>query len=166
MTPWILSLMLAAIPPARQAPELEDLARARYEAIAADVAEAVEEAPPLFRGKHGRHRTAALLLAVALHESAFRLEVDTGASRGDAGRSCTLWQFNFGKGELCDALLADRKLAARKAIELIRRSQKACRGPVEDMLRVYASGSCKKGERESRVRVETAQRWFAARPPP
>ncbi len=166
MTPWILSLMLAALPPARQAPETEDAARARYEAIAGDIAEVVASEPPLFKGKVGRERTAALLLAVAFHESAWRLEVDTGLSRGDAGRSCTLWQFNLGRGELCDELLQDRKKAVRKALDFVRRSQRACRGPVENMLRVYASGSCERGQTASKTRVETAQRWFAARPPP
>lgn len=165
MTPWLLSLMLAALPPARQAPEPEDLARARYEAIAGDVAEIVAAEPALFRGKFGRQRTAVLLLSVAFHESAWRLEVDTGLSRGDAGRSCTLWQHNEGRGKVCDELLADRKKAVRLALDKMRRSQRACRGPVEEMLRVYASGSCQRGLTESRKRVETAQRWFAARPP-
>lgn len=103
-------------------------------------------------------RDAAGLLAVAFHESHFRIEVDDGTIRGDAGRSIGLWQIQCGKSPRCSMYL-DRRLAAAHALRLIHRSENACRqlGP-DAALRVYASGSCKRGAKASAVRVATWER--------
>jgi hypothetical protein len=96
-----------------------------------------------------------LLLAVAWRESAWRADVDTGETRGDHGRSWSLWQIQ-GHGQL-----TDRRTAVRIALELMRRSQTACTGPVPLMLRAYTSGSCEAGGDASKQRVLLAQRWYA-----
>lgn len=173
MAPWLLAIMLLVAPPGRvPARESEADGRARYAVIAEDVAAVASDSTelPLFGGKRARERTAALLLSVAYLESGFRLDVDDGRTRGDGGRSCTLWQLNAGRGRVqgfsCGELLANRRRAAKIALWAMRRSAAACPGPVDLMLRVYASGSCAKGERESADRVHLAQRWFAAHPPP
>lgn len=168
MAAWILVLLLAIAPPGRTpARESAEAGRARYEAIAADIAAVVEDPDeaPLFGGPLGRERTAALLVAVAYMESGLRVDVDTGSRRGDGGRSCTLWQLQRGRLG-CAPLLADRRLAAREALHAMRLSQGACRGPIDRMLGAYAAGSCDRGAVASRARVHLAQRIFAAHPPP
>lgn len=173
---WLLSLLLAVCPPGKQPlRESAEAGELRYQSIAADV-EAVamdESEAPLFGGPLGRERTEVLLLAVAYMESGFRSDVDSGATRGDSGRSCTLWQLQKGQRG-CAPFVADRRLAAREALHAMRRSAGACRGNayhafgfgVNDMLRVYASGNCLGGEYESAARVDLARRWFSRHPPP
>jgi hypothetical protein len=171
VTAWILSLLLVVVPPGRvPARESEADGRARYAEIAADIAAAVADEAPLFAGQFGRERTAALLVSVALFESGFRVDVDRGVTLGDHGASCTLWQLNLGRGRIdgfsCGELAANRRKAAALALRAMRRSRAACPNlPIEDMLRVYASGSCERGARESAERVRFAQRLFARHPP-
>ena len=106
---WILSFMVAAAAPGRatyitEATETKAEAQERYEAIAGDLAEVVwsPNEKPLFRGSDGRARTAAVLLSIMLHESAFRKDVDSGIgkhARGDSGRSWCMMQINIGTGK-------------------------------------------------------------------
>src|SRR5262249_30979675 len=85
MATWLLGIMVAAVAPGRarfprEAVESEADGRSRYTAIAralADVALDPEE-KPLFDGPTGRARTAAMLLALSYHESAWRRDVDLG----------------------------------------------------------------------------------------
>lgn len=59
----------------------------------------------------------------------------------------------------------DRKLCFKAALHMVRMSFGAC-GQVkpEERLKVYASGSCDKGEHESYVRMSRAAIWFKDRP--
>ncbi len=168
MTSWLFALLLAVAPPGRvPARETEEAARVRYLDIATDIASVASDPAeaPLFGGALGRERTAALLAAVAYMESGLRLDVDDGRTRGDSGRSCTIFQLSRGR-KACAPLLADRRAATREALHSMRRSAAACPGPVEGMLRAYAAGRCSAGEDESRARVQLAQRLFAGHPPP
>ena len=179
---WLLSVMLTTLPPGKivrpaDAVESPDAGRERYVAIARAIAEVVHDPDerPVYRGGLGRERSAALLLAVSYFESSWRRDVDLGIGKlafGDTGRSCGLFQAHVGRGSTpegysCSDLVADRKKAARSALAAMRRSANACRtlGPY-DILRVYASGSCEKGGKESRVRVSKAMDWFSLRPVP
>ncbi len=165
MTAWILSLLLLVAPPGLvPSRESAGAGRVRYETIAADISAVVSEEAPLFAGEHGREQTAALLVSVAYYESAFRLDVDTGANRGDGGRSCTLWQMQRGRAE-CDRLVTNRREAAREAIRLVRRSMLACAShPMLERLAAYASGSCGAGLEASRLRMRKARRLFDSHP--
>lgn len=123
----------------------------RADAIAADI---VHVACPEGVTRACR-RDVAALLAVAFHESHFREAVDEGTIRGDGGRSWGLWQLQCGRSPRCARYL-DRRVGAEYALRLIHRSENACRslGP-DAALRVYASGSCKRGAKASAVRVAT-----------
>jgi hypothetical protein len=191
---WILSFMVAVAPPGRntyipEANETKDDAMARYESIAQDVAQVIwdTEEKPLFQGPNGRARTAALILSVMLHESAFRKDVDTGIgklARGDGGRSWCLMQMNIGSGRTISwnktkyrfakdgdpvdeilpsytgqMLVQDRKNCIRAGLHGIHGTR--CGGlPVREWLRAYASGSCEKGSTESRRRMDVAIAWY------
>jgi hypothetical protein len=60
--------------------EAPDVTEARYEQIAADVAQIATDSDeePLFQGEDGRVKTALLLLSVAFYESNFRGDIDGG----------------------------------------------------------------------------------------
>lgn len=164
---WILAVMLAAAPPGRStfARENEEQGRERYALIAEAIADVAAREAPLFGGTHGRERTAVLLAAVAFAESGYRRDVEAGETRGDKGRACGLWQIQATPVP-CPQFVTDRRESARYALELMRRSFTACRTlPIEERLAAYASGRCDAGLRESRVRIELAQRWYARHPP-
>lgn len=141
MTAWILALIVSLAPPGMtpwresEAAELE-----RYTEIATDI-EAVA----------GNAREGALLVAIAYHESGFRLDVDSLATRGDGGRACGLWQLQ--------AACGTRREQAAEALRKARQSMRACRArPFRDRLAAYASGSCDRGIPESRALVDSWQR--------
>lgn len=172
LSAWLFARMVSAIPPGshQNAGSLESTAEhaARYRSIASDIATVAldSEEPPVFRGRLG---TAALLLSVSYFESAWRKDVDTGIgklARGDGGQSCTIYQLLVGRTR-CEPLLADRGLATREALHMIRRSALACSklGP-NAALNVYASGSCEGGEREGKLRIEKARKWLRENPLP
>jgi hypothetical protein len=130
---------------------LED-AQLRYEAIAEDIAAVVsdETEPPLFAGPAGREATGLLLSAIAWHESGFRKDVDTchGAwSKGDNGRSVGLLQVMRGpnyEGHSAKEICADRRLAIRLGLHVLRRAKEACHGGPRSWLQSYAAGGCGK----------------------
>ena len=149
MTEWILALMLGlmAHEPAPWA--------ATYPATAAAIASAATEAP-LFAGKDGPARTAALLVATGWHESRFRPD-----AIGDSGRSHGIFQASR-------VPIADVNAQARGALVMMHDSFRACEGrKAEDWLAVYASGSCTNvgGLIASRHRVGLAMRLFKTHPP-
>lgn len=189
---WLLQLMVLAVPPGKGqlARSLETSAaqEERYERIAEAIATVVldEKEAPVFAGKGDgpRVRTAAMLLSVSYFESSWRRDVDLGMTRGDGGKSCTVFQFNLGSGKTaegwgCDELVADRGKAARSALHALRRSSLACRketGP-EAILFVYVSGDCDGDRLAAKVfapgttirdvaakRMEKARRWTAEHP--
>lgn len=160
LTNQVLAIMLATAPPGRSrirdAIETEEAGRQRYAEIARSMVEAAA----------GKRRGVALLLAISFFESGWRRDVDLGVgplARGDRGRSCTIFQVNFGRGPRCDALLADRTAAAREALALARMSFAKCRkSPPLEQLAAYASGSCSRGAQVSRMRLTKAEQFLAA----
>lgn len=114
---------------------------------------------------------AALLLALAYHESAFAQDVDVGPcyrgkrgggwwSRCDAGTSYSVWQvkpYRKADGSLVTGatLQADRKVAARRALTLALGSLGLCRklGP-RDQLSAYIRGTCATGIAGSGARYD------------
>lgn len=114
-------------------------------------------------------------------------------AKGDGGRSWCMMQMQLGKlndegktttrmnltsdgkvewvtddtskGLGGEDLVRDRKLCFKAALHMVRMSFGACgQVPVEDRLKVYASGSCEKGEPESRIRMIRSAIWFKDRP--
>jgi hypothetical protein len=170
MQAWILALMLL-LAPARVAelPTYPGWAEApsarveRYIGIADAIAAATSDP-----------WEAALLVAVSYHESAWAPDVDAGqcyrgprgtGPRCDAGRAVTVWQLHA-SGERARALVADRRLAAREALEQLRRSRRAC-APLygaELALGTYAAGDCSRGAQASREMIAIAQRLVAQLP--
>ena len=193
---WLVSLMVVIAPPdklaaAPQLPGWEETAEQktqRYTSIATDIHSVVydPEVKPLYRGKKGRARTAALLLAIAYMESGFAHDVDKGPcyrkgsyrSRCDGGLSAGLWQARIGAGTTLETvhgidgktqadLFGDRKLQVRVALHMVRRSFKACRSLGQNaLLNVYASGSCFRGEQPAKARLALATRLFDLKPVP
>ncbi len=171
---WLLEIMSLTAPPERAATEKPmpgwaetvEERRDRYAAIA-DAARAVAFDPnerPVFGGKHARARTAALLVAIAYHESGFARDVDLGpcyrgkaddGKRCDEGRAACLMQIHISDGQTAegytrDELFADRTKCFRSGLHLVRRSFQACRElPEKHRLASYASGTCKGGLRGS-----------------
>lgn len=146
MTAWLLSLMLALVPPGKvPARESAEAGFARYQDIAADIASVTHD-----------RRTAALLVAIAVHESGLRLDVDTGATRGPAPyRACGLWQLVG-----VDCSLSRRELAAL-ARERALGSLGACiASPERFRLAAYASGSCSRGLPESAAMIDSWKRML------
>jgi hypothetical protein len=171
-----VAVMLASAPPGRSrlagAEESPEDGRSRYAEIAAAVAEVVFDpgVAPLFPGDKGRLRTGALLLAIALHESGFRRDVDLGIgphARGSGVDSC-LTQQRIGRGSTPEGwthedLVSDRRKCFLAALGKVKKSLNACRMlPLEDRLAAYASGRCTAGRAASRARMKTAEQ-FAAR---
>lgn len=151
---------------------------------------------PLFKGPKGRAQTATVLLAVASFESGFRKDVDFGLgtySKGDSGSSWCMMQVRLGaavKGKTQmrinllpnglydftfdpavgyggEDLVKDRQACFRAGLHLIRNSMKSCSSlPTKSKLRVYASGSTERGEKESVLRMGRAADWWSKTPPP
>jgi hypothetical protein len=188
---WLLGLMVAFAPPERAAKqehfpgweETVDARRERYASIAADLyALAYDpETKPIFGGKKGRARTAALLLAVAYHESGFARDVDLGpcyrgkdgkGARCDHGLSACLMQVRIGKGTTSEGwtqkeLFEDRKKCFAAGLRLLRRSFSACKAlPMKHRLNAYASGSCDKGHAGSERLMNMAEKFTTKLPLP
>jgi hypothetical protein len=123
-------------------------------AFAETVARFAMEERPLFVGDEDRHKTVALLTAVAFRESSFQL-----SAVGDQGRSvCWMQILNGGK-----ALLADGDACIRRGIVMLRESMTACAHlPSSERLSLYARGTCASadGRRLSRDRMAVSQ-WAA-----
>lgn len=178
----------------KEAKETQEEKRDRYEQIATDIAEVLKTERPLFKGPDGKIKTSSVILSVMFHESGFRRDVDLGIgkmAKGDHGNSVCMMQLNIGQGkttkwnvvqdrpaypndppaEVEDGwtakdVLADRKKCIRAGLRLLRLSFGACSAlPQKDWLRVYASGSCKEGGKESATRMGLAMKWYSAHPP-
>lgn len=160
MNAWLLTIMLAVAPPGRTPwRESEEAGRARYMEIAADIETVVAAEPPMFSGAHGRELTGLLVLAIAVHESGLRLDVDTGATRGGGKDVCLMQLRGFRP--------TDRRDCLREGLRLARKSFAACAGkPLRERLAAYASGSCTSGLVESRSMIDAWGRWSARWPAP
>lgn len=149
---------------------------------------------PMFSGPNGRNFTAAVVLSVMSFEGAFRKDVQNGKgkmSRGDHGRSWCLMQVQLGgadpyghtrnrivvqpdgsyefttdpsKGWGGEDLVADQTKCVRAGMALLRKSSCGSMG-IRDRLRVYASGSCEGGAKESHLRMDRAIRWMSTKGP-
>lgn len=108
LTNYLLAAMTAWMPITSHAhSEAPEVTEARYEQIAADIAEVAldPDEAPLFAGEDGRVKTALLLLSVAYHESRFRGDVDAGRCKPyecDHGKAFSLWQLHPEDGLVFD----------------------------------------------------------------
>lgn len=149
MIAWLVALMVALSPPGR-VPERETTAAAleRYEAIAEDIATVTRQP-----------RTAGLLVAIAVHESGLRLDIDQGLTRGDGGRAIGIFQLQNISPDL------SRRQQAGIALARVERSFRACsENPERFRLAAYASGRCTAGLPESAAIVDSWRRMLAAHP--
>jgi len=188
---WLLEVMTLVASPDRAAnqkafPGYEETVaerRGRYAEIAEaarDVAYDPEE-KPAFGGKYGRARTAALMMAVAYHESGFMKDVDVGpcwrgrantSTRCDSGRAACLMQIHVSDGQTAEGytreeLFADRKKCFRAGLHLLRRSMAACSHlPEKHKLASYASGTCKGGLKDSESLMALYEKFATLRPIP
>lgn len=116
-------------------------------------------------------------------------------AKGDGGKSWCFMQVNLGqanangkttqrisvnpdgtfafttdptKGYGGEDLVRDRKSCFRVGLAIIRTSFNSCGAgtDVKDKLKVYASGSCDKGQKESRLRMGLALRWMEQKKAP
>lgn len=116
------------------------------------IANAVEEAPPLFAGDESRERTASLMVAVAYRESTLRNDIIS--KTGDA---CAM------QIHARPELAKDVNTCARVGLAMLRDSLRACPSfPIAP----YASGpggcSNARAQRISRDRMALAQRIHSA----
>jgi len=159
---WLLAFMVAMVPPGHF-PEREtrDAALERYDSIADDVLAEVH-ASPIFTGPDGEAMSASLVIALAVHESGLRLDVDQGITRGEGRDSC-LMQIRDASLEVVN----DRRACFRDGIRIIKRSMRQCQKSARrDQLAAYASGSCDRGVNRSHEIVDMWRRAYAAHPPP
>lgn len=168
LTPWILQVMVALEPTAPW--------RSTYETTAEALATVAEE-EPLFPGKDGPRRTAALFVSVAWYEAHFQQDAKGDCRKKDDKGRCvaqpqSLCMFQVGRSNLGalgtteEAILSDINVCTRSARKMMYDSFGVCRGrPTEDMLGHYASGgqTCG-GLRESRHRVAKAK-WLESKFP-
>jgi hypothetical protein len=189
LTSYLLAAMTAWMPMKSHArSEAPEVTEARYQQIAADIAEVVldPDEEPLFKGEDGRVKTGLLLLAVAFHESNFRGDIDGGRCRPfecDHGKAFSMWQlhpedgltfegdvFTFARNrstswreehasEIFDgqALVRDRKIAARMALHMLRYSMKNAHS-----LAIY-TGEPGNGPK-AKLRMETALSYIRQHP--
>ncbi|WP_394847388.1 hypothetical protein LZC95_07975 [Pendulispora brunnea] len=124
-----------------------------YESTASAIAYVVDTEPALFSGDTDKSETAALLVAVSWYESRFNPR-----ALGDGGRSWGLFQMRGGGPRYFDPVIA-----ARGALRAMRTSLDACSDQLPaDRLAAYASGSCARGRRESRARMQLASKLVMA----
>jgi hypothetical protein len=145
---------------------------------------------PLFTGPYGRARTLAVVLSVMMHESSFMRHVDYGLgkyAKGDQGKSVCLMQIfvdegrtmrwntvenrpvkwndptaDISNGYTGDEILSDRQICIREGMKVLLVSFGGTKGmPLDERLRIYASGSRDKGAESSRNRMRTAMQWYA-----
>ena len=196
ITTWLFSIMtlvappqkLAAIPQFKGYEETVEQKEERYKSIAKDLYEVVYDPSfkPLYSGPDGRANTAALVLAIAWHESGFAKDVDVGPCyrgkdnkgyRCDNGKSVCLMQIQIGKGKTNKShgieglsqsdLFLDRKSCFRAGLSLIRRSFAACSKYGKDsVLNAYASGACGLGQNRSDEMLAIVRRMLRTKPVP
>lgn len=191
ITDWLLAMMVSLSPPERAAtteafPGWEETVaerRERFVAIASDLEAVVwdPETKPIFRGPNGRAKTAALIMAVAWHESGFARDVDLGpcwrgrrgdGTRCDSGRAACLMQIHADRGTTPEGwtladLFADRKKCFRAGLRLLRSSFGQCKAnPWEHRLAAFASGRCDRGLAESAALIRLGDELAGLSPAP
>ena len=168
---WLLGIMLATAPPGspRCAPTACETAaqgQQRYAAIARAIAEVSldPKEKPLFDGKTTRARTAALMLAISLHESHWRRDVDLGIGRywpPARRRYHCLMQIAVDRGKTPEGwtaaqLVQSRQRCFRSGLHILQRGRRLCDdvGP-RAFLNHYASGYCDRGKKAVTRRWKT-----------
>jgi hypothetical protein len=154
-TQMLLSLMLASSPPA------ETAASDRMTEIAEGITRA-SAMWPLWSGASGKTATATLLLAIAIHESGLRADVQRCERGGDGGRSKGLFQLMhpvatapFDLEELC----ASAGIQAAAALRVLWRHRDVCPSCApRRWITGYASGD---GARDSDAAREIASLWVS-----
>lgn len=183
---WAAAAMLALVPHGarRDLPGWSETAeemQARYAAIG----EAIEAAALASSSGHSDQSEAALLVALAIEESALAPDVDRGPcyrgtrggpwwSRCDGGTSFSVWQvkaYTKADGSRVSGaeLQADRTLAAKRALSLAVSSLALCAKKVadpRDRLSAYIRGTCQADHAGSRKRYDLWQRVAAWKPKP
>ncbi len=167
---WLLSAMVAWVPPSQQWREGEFHATDRYASIAQDIARVAldPEEPPLFEGPQGRAQTALLMASIASFESFFRADVDKGIVKGDHGRSWCLLQVQVhnktAEQWTGPDLINDRTKCLRAGLHLMRNSFVWCRGlKLIDRLAGYTRGHCIE-EPYAEQRMRRALDWWKHHP--
>jgi hypothetical protein len=175
---WLLGIMVASVAPGRarfpkEAVESEADGRVRYAALARGLADVTLDSAeqPLFDGPNGRARTAALLLALSYHESAWRRDVDLGLGGQAHPRYFCVMQVavrdRTPEGWTGADLVAERERCFRAALHILERSRGSCRDSGPDAwLRIYTSGHCHQGVRAADERFDTYRRWLSKFPLP
>jgi len=111
------------------------------------IAKVAAEEAPLFVADEDRHRTTALLLAIAFRESAFQ-----NSAVGDNGRSLCAYQIHGG----AKALLTDPEACVREGYRILRLSIQRDR---EYPVAWYAAGGRYKSETARRISRD--RMWLA-----
>ncbi len=197
-TAWLVATMAAFAPTERASvergmpgwTETKAQREERYVAIAKAIVEVASDPDekPVFGGATGRARTAALLAAIAWHESGFARDVDIGpcyrgrandGARCDHGRAACIMQIHTREGQTLEGyskeeLFADRVKCVRAGLHLVQKSFAACKGnPPKHRLAAFASGRCSAGQSGSEMLLALGERFatrikgprIAARPP-
>jgi hypothetical protein len=170
-------------PEVKSAARYAEVARAIAE-VALDPGE-----PPLFDGPAGRARTALVDAGIAALEGGFRAYVDDGSCNAvaflagrrphcDHGRAYSIWQIQTARGMSLHGdtwqwwslrspearitgpdLIADRKLAARLALHIARKS-------IRDYgsLCAYTGEKCRGAHPNADARLALADRWWRSHP--
>ena len=145
---WVLAIMNALAPATPWAFQYGEIAEAIADASNQD---------PLFPGEDGARKTAAVLLALAYHESRFQPNVV-----GDNGASFGLFQIQPPTAKVEAHLLTLPRNAAFIAIGLIRTSFRVCaQDEMKNRLAWYAAGGlgCREqGKRKSAIRMGLAMK--------
>ena len=150
---YVLKLMLVAQPAAPW--------RSSYESTAVAIAEAAN-AQPLPFADDAAARTAALLVATARFESAFKQDAEGDPLRGEPQSFCLLQvgKSNFAQlGVTRELMQHDIKTCVRTGLRMMHISFNVCRSrPIDERLNQYATGggSCvqpKHDEGGHRVRL-------------
>ena len=184
---WVVSALEFISPSERQAnlttyPEAQETAeerRERYQQIAETIVDVVwdEDEEPLFPGRLGRFRTAALVVAVANYESGLRRDVLSCAgahSRGSGVDSGAL-QVRLPRGAFtaegwtAEEVCGDLGKQFRSGLHLMQRSFRACSKEAADhRLSAFTSGRCDSviGGATSKPRMASGRRLFERMPPP
>ncbi len=182
LTAWLLAIMLGTVPPgsSRRPDEARETAaegKTRYAAIAHAIAAASLDPAeaPVLTGPRARERTAALLLALSLHESHWRRDVDLGIGPlvPPRGRYWCLLQIAVDRGKSADGataaeLVASRDRCFRSGLHALQRAQRACAKKNEPwgFLNLYASGYCDRGRKAVAIRRATWERLLREHPFP
>jgi hypothetical protein len=166
---YILAFMVAKYPVEnhRFLGVSDEYTTARYEAIAADIADVAldPDEPPVFKSRFvekrfrdldGRVKTAVLMASVARFESGgYREDVDTLVKKGDNGHAVCLLQLHLWPGEI----VTDRASCLRAGMRHLRVSYRECHN-----LSGYTVGHCVEHEEQADRRSGMATEWVKAHP--